>query len=245
MTIAAWQRWHRRIGLILAIVIVVLCVTGILLNHAALLGLDRHYPGWGWLQDWYESDARGGPESFATGRHWFSRVGDRLFFDGRDTGERSARLLGAVLVDDLHVAAVDDRLLLVGEDGAIIEVLGPAHGVPMSVNAIGRATDGRVVLRAGAGIVMADADLLQWQSGDEGGVQWSVAAVPPPGIAEQLQLAYRGRGVSLERLTRDLHTGRLFASYGVWLVDLATLLLLFLVVSGFWIWWLRLRRDDE
>jgi hypothetical protein len=48
--------------------------------------------------------------------------------------------------------------------------------------------------------------------------------------------------ISWQRLLLDLHSGRWFGAYGVWLVDLAAVILLFLALSGCWIWFSKTRK---
>ncbi|MFT5351416.1 MAG: hypothetical protein ACI9MF_002239 [Gammaproteobacteria bacterium] len=47
---------------------------------------------------------------------------------------------------------------------------------------------------------------------------------------------YRGKGLSLERILLDLHSGRLLGNAGVFIVDLAALFFVFLALSGSWMW---------
>jgi len=47
---------------------------------------------------------------------------------------------------------------------------------------------------------------------------------------------YRGSGLSWERLLLDLHSGRLFGSVGVFIIDLAGIALLLIALSGVWVW---------
>ena len=51
-----------------------------------------------------------------------------------------------------------------------------------------------------------------------------------------LQAAYRGYGLTLERVLLDLHSGRVLGSAGVLLVDAAAILFLLLAISGLWLW---------
>ena len=59
---------------------------------------------------------------------------------------------------------------------------------------------------------------------------------------EQLLVAYRGNGLKLERVILDLHSGRIFGDYGVYLMDAAAIALLWLSFSGLWVWNSRRRK---
>jgi len=43
--------------------------------------------------------------------------------------------------------------------------------------------------------------------------------------------------ISLQRIFLDIHSGRIFGRYAFLLVDLVSLVLLILGVSGFWLYW--------
>jgi len=45
-----------------------------------------------------------------------------------------------------------------------------------------------------------------------------------------------GRQISLERFLLDAHSGRFFGKYGVYVIDIAALLLLILSITGIWLW---------
>ncbi|MCB2385418.1 PepSY-associated TM helix domain-containing protein [Thalassolituus alkanivorans] len=74
-----------------------------------------------------------------------------------------------------------------------------------------------------------------------------MAATAPAEPAAVLQVlpaelaAARNESISWQRVLLDLHSGRWFGSWGVWVVDVAALILLFLALSGAWIWFSRKR----
>ena len=47
-------------------------------------------------------------------------------------------------------------------------------------------------------------------------------------------------GVPLQRVIQDIHSGRIFGRYAVWFLDVISLALVGLSISGFWLYW-RLR----
>ena len=51
--------------------------------------------------------------------------------------------------------------------------------------------------------------------------------------------SFRGRGLTLERVLLDLHSGRIFGEYGTYIMDAAAVALLWLSCSGLWVWWRR------
>jgi len=56
-------------------------------------------------------------------------------------------------------------------------------------------------------------------------------------LREQLLRLYRGKGLPLERVIIDIHSGRILGQAGVLLVDFMALLFLSLAMSGVWMWY--------
>ena len=239
---SAWQRWHGTAGVVLAVIDVLLSISGVMLNHADALGLRDRYIASDWLLDWYDIHPAAPPVAFAAGGHWVTRMGERLYFDRDELSVRSADLIGAVAVGGNIVVALDIRLLVLSVDGRTVELLAGAEGVPAGMKAVGTAADGRLVVDAAHGRYLPDLELLAWNRGDGIGAGWSVPAAPPAELTADLLRLYRGAGLSLERVLADLHSGRIFGRIGPWAVDLAGILFLFLAASGTWMW---LRRPSN
>ena len=67
----SFYRWHRRLGITAALFVILLTITGVLLNHNASLNLQKAYIKNEWLLDWYnidakQEDASGFPEEIRT-----------------------------------------------------------------------------------------------------------------------------------------------------------------------------------
>ena len=59
-------------------------------------------------------------------------------------------------------------------------------------------------------------------------------------MLNKMKQAYRGQGLTLERVMLDLHSGRLFnQTWGVYLMDASAVIMMWLGISGTWIWWSR------
>ncbi|MGQ0658545.1 MAG: PepSY domain-containing protein [Chromatiales bacterium] len=237
-----FHRWHRRIGLIAALFVALLAVTGLLLNHTDAYEFDTRYIRAGWLLDLYDIHAPGEAMSFRAGRHWLSLVGNRLFMDGVLLSERAERLVGAVELDELIAVGVDDALLLLDDNGELQERLGNAEGVPAGMQTIGSGSDGRLVIKAVHGEYEVDIDALQWRQSEQAAVSWSKPQVPDNDLRARLVDAYRGKGLTFERVLLDLHSGRTFGRYGTYVMDGAAVLFLALAVTGLWMWWRQSRK---
>ena len=235
------QVWHRYLGLSLALIAVVLAVTGWMLNHTEALDLDSRYVQSTWVLDWYGIEAPSDPVSFPVEEHWITRLGERLYLDDKELPGQYGNLIGAVALPQALLVAVEGRLLLLTPTGELIESLGSAENVPADLQSIGVNTAGEPVLKTAYGFYAADRDLLAWRKTEAEDVAWAGASEPPPALHGKLVERYLGTGLSWERLILDLHSGRLFGELGLWIADLAALLLLLLAATGIWMWF-RQRR---
>lgn len=235
-TCERWRKIHGSGGIVAALLVIILAVTGILLNHTDRLELSKHYVRNNAVLDWYDIRSKEPPITFRTDGAWISKLGDRLFFNDVELTERSESLLGAVEVDNMIVVALDNRLLLLTLDGEQIEQLSGVEGVPAGMRRIGISESEGLVIGAAHGNYLANIDTLQWSESENIVVNWSVSAEIPDALYARLQEQYRGKGLPLERVILDLHSGRILGRFGEYLMDLAAVLLVFLAISGSWIW---------
>ena len=230
-------RWHRRIGLTAGLFVLLLAVTGLALNHTEALGLDERYVTGRLLQDWYGLGVPDDVVSFAAGDRRVTLLGDALYLDESRLDGRFGTLVGAVATAGYIYLVADGDLLVLLQDGRLVERLGRVNGVPRAIRAVGLTADARLAVRSDGGTLIADELISVWQRTDTAAaLRWSTATAAPSGLVDELRERYRDHMLSFERVVLDLHSGRLFGSAGPWVMDAAALLLVTLAVSGFWMW---------
>lgn len=235
-----WRRWHRALGIISALFVLLLSITGLMLNHSHDLGLDRHHAAVGWLEDWYGVQPAGEPVSFRAGSEWLSWLDGVLFAEGRVVGESVARPVGAVSLGPLIAVGLRDGVLLLTNDGKRVDMLGSNAGLPADLERIGRGEDGRLLVTAKGMTYRADEALTRFELVSGGsGAAWSSREVAPAPLRQEVRERWRGGAMSLERVLLDLHSGRFWGPWGVWLMDAMALIFLTLSVTGAWLWWRR------
>lgn len=235
-----WRRWHRVLGLVSAVFVVLLSVTGLVLNHTERLRLDEIHLSGDWLLALYGIEPAGDVVSYRAGNSWVSSLDGRLFLDAEPLEWRADRLQGAVVVGPVIAVALDAEVALLTRDGRLVERLGATAGVPATVTRIGATPDGRLVLRDESGHHVSDEAMTRFAAGGPNApVVWSEPAPLPEELRRQVEKAWRGEGLSLERVMLDLHSGRVLGVLGVLLVDAMALIFLFLAGSGIWLWWQR------
>ena len=232
--------WHRRLGLTAAPFVLVLVVTGVLLNRTDGLGLDRRTVDSAWLLDWYGIGADEDPVSFAAGPVWVSWLAGRLYLDGAAVADNAGPLAGAIWREPAVVAATAEAVYLFTADGALIEKARPV-GVPPPIERLAAGPGETIVLGTASGAWSGDLDLGEWRETAPGAVSWARPAPAPAAVAERIARSYRGAGLPWERVLLDLHSGRLFGRFGSLVMDAAGVFLVLLAASGGYNW-LQVRR---
>ena len=238
-------RWHRRIGLTAALLVLVLSVTGILLNHSDQLGLDAAPVQSDVLLSAYDIDA---PEltGFSLGDNWLSHAGgNHLYLNDRELTYCAGQLAGAVAYRDNWIVACGDELLLLTASGELIERIGASYGLPQPVSQLGllknNGQNDALFMQNGVNSYRLDVEQLSWDIETEQQVEWSTPTALPEQYSAALLNQHLGQEITWERFVLDLHSGRLFGSWGPWLMDAAALIMVLLSLSGFYMWWQKRR----
>ena len=151
-----------------------------------------------------------------------------------------ARLRGLVVV------AGDKQALVLTSDGELVEAMDLSVFLRESIERVGTSDD-RVILKSGDALFRSDAEISvfePWGGESDGDIAWSS---PSSVEAEQLaaiQTAYRGRGLSVERVILDLHSGRVFSMAGRLLLDIVAILMVVLSLTGIFLSRARNRRQN-
>jgi len=234
--------WHRRFGLVGLLLIVILSVTGIMLNHTEQFGLDESIVESDLLLDWYDLNPKGKPVSYAADSNTVTQWSGQLFFNNAVLLTSREKLRGAVVFQGMVVIALNNMLLLVDSAGELIEKLSDINGVK-DIRHIGLKNNSVIVETASGKMFVADEQIISWTADSQKNVNWSAAIELNSGQAEKIKQVYRGKGLTLERIVIDLHSGRIFsASWGVYIMDLAAIIMILLGISGAWVWWTRYQK---
>jgi len=232
--------WHRYIGLVAAVFVIVLAATGLLLNHTTELGLDSVQVSSDALLDWYGVHAPANVTAYRAGARTVMDAGGKIYLDRRLLQNTEGPLRGAVDYAGLIVIATDNRLLLLTPAGELVERLDSATGVPADIQALGVTAAGALAVHTARGDYLTDGNFSAWAAAADVDAHWSATTTLTRAQRLSLNSAYRGDGLPLERVLLDLHSGRLLGPEGVYVMDGAALLFLSLAASGIWLWIKRL-----
>lgn len=234
--------WHRRLGAIIAVVVIFLCISGIALNHTETFKLDQRHVQAGWLLDWYGIDAPTEAWAVQVNGTRILLLGDHLYADDKLIAAPYSALHGAASTGQLLVIAAGAEMLLLTPDLTLVERMTVSDGLPADIQAVGNDAENRVAVATPEGLWVADSQLLGWEpAADDKQITWLEAPVQTTEQLEGIREHYRGRIMNWERVFLDIHSGRILGSAGPILMDLVALMLLGLAGSGLWLWSRRIR----
>ena len=234
-------RWHRRLGLAAAAVVILVSVTGIFLNHTSDLSLSSHPVSSPWLLRHYGIEF---PEITIVGDedHWVA--GDQ--FGGVHISEQNSfncegAFVSALLNIDLPIAPGADKTVVACEgelvllvDGQVVERILSWQGLPVPVSQLG-SCDQSICIMAEARYWALDFAELTWEEIRPSSIEFA-SVLADKKIESLLNRSFQS-GIDWERLLLDLHSGRLFGKVGVIVVDIAAVFMLLLSISGFLLWY--------
>lgn len=231
--------WHRYAGLAGALLVVWLATTGLLLNHSDHLDLANRHVSQNWLLSLYGIAPPSQIEGLLVDGHWVAESGNRAYLDGRFIG--AGNVVGAASTAFGLIVAFPDRLHLYLDGGELVEAL-PFTATAAPLSDVIVMNEG-VVLVAGNDAFLANEDFTKFTPTRTPDVRGTELLLLPEDVAQAVRVDVLHHSLTWERVLLDLHAGRMFGGAGVWLADIAALLLLLLAVTGVIVWVQRTTRN--
>jgi hypothetical protein len=240
ITLKSINQVHKFTGIAVCVFLIHLSITGIFLNHTEDLGLDEKYTDSPMILALYNIPMPNKEESFSINNHFISRFGNQVFLNNQPVFKSEAPVIGAVILNQMLFIAIENELVLLTEEGELIEKLTTANGVPAKIQKLG-VLNSLLFLKTSNQVWESDDEGQEWRESDSSFNEWSNEVVMPDEKTQQVESYFLGKGVSLEQFFLDLHNGNIIKGFGKWLLDIIAIFLLLISISGVWIW-LRKKR---
>lgn len=228
----ALLRLHRRVGVALSGVFIIVCITGILLNHSEDFDFQSRTIEADWVYDWYGMQPKGELLHFPLTQGSVSSLDGQLFFGIETLGHFSTPSC-VVELEALNAIAFENSILLISPKGELIETLPEASIPGNSISSMSSLDQRTLLIDTDQGSYQSDENILDWKRIETA----TAGSVPSPSPApealrQELIKRYRGEGITWGRVLLDIHTGRFFGSVGKWLVDITAVALILLTLTG-------------
>jgi len=234
------HHWHRYLGLFAGLFTLWITLSGIALNHSTELELDQRHTPNTWAFTGLNTHAPS-MNAYKTAQHWIIQLNGRLYRNTREIATHSSPLIGAIRLQQMLIAATTDSLWLFDHSGQLIEQIDWSLMLPTLPERVAITADEKLVIQTGNEWYGSDDAMFSWQPVTEQNFRIVQPGQPPEKIIQQLNEKYSGQSMNYEQLLLNLHTGRIFGKYGIYLIDLIAIILATLAISGFTVWLRRVR----
>ena len=231
---------HKFTGIAVCVFLIHLSITGIFLNHTEDLSLDEKYTASPIILALYNISIPNKAESFSVYNNFISRFGDQVFIESQPVVKSEEPIIGSVFSQQILFIAFQNEMVLLTQEGELVERVTSAAGIPENFEKLGASED-IIYLKANNQIWESSDQAQTWALTDSAFNDWSREAFMPDEKIKQVESYFSGKGVSLEQFFLDLHNGNIIKNVGKWFLDLIAIFLLLLSISGIWIW-LKKRR---
>ena len=231
---------HKFTGIAVCVFLIHLSITGIFLNHTEDLGLDEKYTASPMILALYNISIPSQEESFVVDNVFISRFGDQVFMDNQPIIKSESPIMGAAFSNQILTIAFQNEMVLVTQEGELIERISSASELPENIQKLGVSED-ILYLKTPDQLWQSSDQAQAWELSDSNFNDWSNEVVMSDQQTKQIEMYFSGKGVSLEQFFLDLHNGNIIKGFGKWLLDIIAIFLLLLSISGIWIW-LKKRR---
>ncbi len=237
-----WQKsiwkWHKRLGIMSALVLVFLSLTGVLLNHTHQIGLDKKRIASPTLLSLYGVTL---PEfkSFRHGEFWLTAAGRTLYLEGKELFVCDHRFVGLAVLqtEQIFVFACSQLLYLYTFDYQLIEKVSQFDGLPTPVSDVMQC-ENSLCLGSGGRYFVGNLDELSWKQIDKKpkNVHSVIFEATSDEVKNMLLNTAFESGFSWERFVLDLHAGRFLGRVGPYVMDFMALLFTIIAATGTYMW---------
>lgn len=238
--------FHRWVGISTFILLLSLAITGIMLNHTEELKLNQSYIKNTWLQNWYGIKMPQQQNFIKLDNTLIAQIGKKLYLNQSHLLDEKSPLIGSYKSNDFIIIAMKKALYLFTLEGDLIERLDSEKNLPSPISRIGFSeliqNSNQLMIEVNQQYYTSNDDFLSWTK-IQSKEFYPLELEDPKNVDKTFyQNAYLGNELNLERVILDLHSGRLLGRFGVYLMDLAAIILIMLGLSGTWIWSRRFRK---
>lgn len=231
--------WHRWLGLSVLLWVLLFAISGLLIEAAPALKLDRSHIQNSWILDRYGVKAPRAVEQWALGEHQLDVWDQGVSIGGQWLPQFSNATSIAGLANPQHTLAIATKktLQLYSYGGEFIDSLPSPQG---QIRKVGLSDKSELAVVTDGGLFIASQDLLSWRGGDQESIRWSQRHLDRATVAPRAK-----HDISWERFLLDIHSGAFFGSIGRWLSRLAAVVMILLALSGFYTWFTRFARKPR
>lgn len=171
-------------------------------------------------------------------KSWITQNGVHIFINDRLLIEHQDKLVGALKLKapEIFIIASASSLLLFTDEMELVEKLDTLGLFGEDISKLGLTKNGTLAVESPSSYWLADEDIVNWSQSDKQETTWSISSNLPITLEQTLAKISTQNILSWETVLLDLHSGRILGDTGIWLFDLASIVIIILSFTGLWIW---------
>lgn len=223
--------WHRMLGMISALPLIWVLITGVLLNHQEDFGLTETEITSPLVLSAYGMTPAGEPMSVTCDGKVITYWDNQVFFQ-ESSIEVSGNFIGAVADGEGVVIICDDSVTRLDANGDLIEKLDELSLPSLPLFAVASHA-GTVFLKNTEGWHSPDADWLEFTAkADANPTATELSPLDNDKLKKSISASWAGGGLPLSRIVLDLHAGNFLGDFAKYFYDFVVFCTLWLIGTG-------------
>ncbi len=221
---------HHKIGLVCAIFIIIISVTGFAINHTTDFGLANTPVTQKWLLDLYKIKAPEQLLTYSSQQQTITLADNLIWLNERFVLEADSKMTMAAITGSFIIAANKSQLYVMDKTGELQETQDVSTDLPTPIDAMAVDTNNILWILSNDTYYQSDADLIDWYNKTpQTPLNWITLKTS---TQPDLILQVRSIHLNWQKVILDLHSGQLLGGFGKFLWDLVAFCLIFLAISG-------------
>ena len=234
--------FHLYVGLGISLLLIHLSITGIFLNHTDDLKLNKTYISSTWILNLYGLNVPRPSKIFTVQQDNFSQFDTEVFLNNKPIFLFDSELIGVIKHRENFIIAAQDELFIVNQSGVLID---KQKILSFTIKSIGKYKEEIVIKDEQLNKWVGKSISNKWTPIIKDNIEWSKPGTMTALNKKDIKKYFVGNGISLEQIILDFHSGAIFKKEGKLFFDLVSLLLIFLSVSGIWIWFTKRKKKKS
>jgi hypothetical protein len=234
--------FHLYVGLGISLLLIHLSITGIFLNHTDDLDLNKTYISSEWILNLYGLNVPKPSKIFTLQQDNISQFDAEVFLNNKPIFLFDSKLVGVIKDDKNFIIAAQDELFIVNQSGELID---KQKILSFTIKSIGKYKEKIIIKDEQLNKWVGESISDKWAPILKDNIGWSKPGMMTPLNKKDIKQYFVGNGISLEQIILDFHSGAIFKKEGKLFFDLVSLLLIFLSVSGIWIWLNKMKKKKK
>ena len=226
------KRLHKIVGISVCLIVIHLSITGIILMYPMTFKLQDTYYTNSYISNLYDMYMVTDVRSFYGLEEDLGVIKSKIITSDMviDTGINN--IIGALKKDNLIFTLNDKNIVLIKESDYGLEVIRKAK-IPFTAVSIGKDAD-KILLKEETGKFYIVDESLTFSLVKNNEIDFYEMSIvlPDEEIARYYLLQVQGPGIQALRLFADLHNGRFFGPFVMFIFAITSILVIFLSISG-------------